>query len=408
MSALAASTVDHVLAEMARQRERLVGQVVSESRGIPGYGSLEAGQLDDFAETVTEGFDAVVRAMADQRTFGHDDVAFLWAHIRRRTQAGVSEGDMLAVVRVFQRVLWDAIFQLAGDEDGARTAALVLARPLIDYVDALSRAVGEAFAEADQAMSLRAGAVRRELIDALISGVEPTAASKLSAARAAGLDRAQSIVVITARPVLPVGDAGSLPVAQLVLARAAADAVEPLAAVRGEEVVIVRAATEDQAPSLVASLDAARARLEERGVPLAIAVSTVHGRLSDVPSAYSEACLAHDELGAESRVLALCRLGVADYLILRAGDLTAWRLVPAEVRAFVEEDAATGGVLSDTLLSYVECDLSVKLAAERLFVHPNTAHYRLARIEERTHCSVRRLADVLLLTIAIRLHAAAR
>jgi sugar diacid utilization regulator len=36
-------------------------------------------------------------------------------------------------------------------------------------------------------------------------------------------------------------------------------------------------------------------------------------------------------------------------------------------------------------------------------VHPNTAHYRLAKIEDRTGCNVRRLADVQLLTIAIRL-----
>jgi DNA-binding PucR family transcriptional regulator len=77
--------------------------------------------------------------------------------------------------------------------------------------------------------------------------------------------------------------------------------------------------------------------------------------------------------------------------------------VPAAVRGFVEDDARQGRVLSDTLLAYVECDLSVKLAAERLFVHPNTAHYRLAKIEDRTGCNVRRLADVQLLTIAIRL-----
>jgi DNA-binding PucR family transcriptional regulator len=77
--------------------------------------------------------------------------------------------------------------------------------------------------------------------------------------------------------------------------------------------------------------------------------------------------------------------------------------VPAAVREFVEDDARQGRVLSDTLLAYVACDLSVKLAAERLFVHPNTAHYRLAKIADRTGCDVRKLDDVQLLTIAIRL-----
>jgi DNA-binding PucR family transcriptional regulator len=102
-------------------------------------------------------------------------------------------------------------------------------------------------------------------------------------------------------------------------------------------------------------------------------------------------------------VLALGELSVADYLIQRAGDDTAWRLIPAGVREFAQDDAGQGGALSATLLGFVASDLNVKLAAERLFVHPNTVHYRLARIEERTGCSVRNLSDVLLLTIAIQL-----
>jgi hypothetical protein len=134
-----------------------------------------------------------------------------------------------------------------------------------------------------------------------------------------------------------------------------------------------------------------------------VGISTLHDRLADVPAAYTEACLAVEPLRETGGVLALGGLGVADYLILRAGDKTAWRLVPPAVRCFIEDDLDQGGVLSDTLLAYVASDLSVKLAAERLYVHPNTAHYRLSRIEERTGLSVRRLADVLLLMIAIRL-----
>ena len=103
-------------------------------------------------------------------------------------------------------------------------------------------------------------------------------------------------------------------------------------------------------------------------------------RARAVPAGYNEACLAVEQLHGRAGVLALGGMGVADYLILRAGDRTAWRLVPRDVRNFVAEDARQGAVLRDTLLAYVASDLSVKLAAERLFVHPNTAHYRLARL----------------------------
>ena len=44
------------------------------------------------------------------------------------------------------------------------------------------------------------------------------------------------------------------------------------------------------------------------------------------------------------------------------------------------------------------------MAAERLQVHPNTAQYRLRRIEERTGRNPRRIADLLDLLVAIALN----
>src|SRR4030088_1768022 len=118
----APGAVEGVLQGLARRREGCVAQVVREARMIDGYAGLDADESRDFATTVGEGLDAILRAVAQQRSFGDDDVAFLWPHIRRRTEAGVSEGDMLAVVRIFQRVLWDAIVQLAGDSEEGRAA----------------------------------------------------------------------------------------------------------------------------------------------------------------------------------------------------------------------------------------------------------------------------------------------
>ena len=403
MQLLTRTAVERVLAGLAQQRDQVVDQVLIEARALDGYVSLDQPQLEDFRETVGEGLDAVVAAMADMRSFDDADVAFLWGHIRRRTQAGVSEGDMLAVVRLFQRVLWDAIFELGGDDDEGREVALVLARPLIGYTDALSHAVHRAYAEADRALSLRSSAIRLHLLEALLAGEQPTPGDMLSAARSAGLDHDRPLAVITARPVQGAPDSATLAVASLAVARAAGDVVEPLTALRSDEIVVVRPVPGGDASGIGPDLEAAHARLLERGLHFAIGASTVHPGLAGVPAAYREACLAQEQVRETGGVLSLSGLSVADYLILRAGDHTAWRLVPPDVRRFVVDDAMSGSVLSDTLLAYVDCDMSVKLAAERLFVHPNTAHYRLARIEERTHLSVRRLVDVLLLVIAIRL-----
>jgi hypothetical protein len=395
--------IEQVLSGLAQRRESLVGAVVAEARTIGGYAELDPRQAADFEQTVREGFDAVLRALGDQRSFRDKDVAFLWSHIRTRTHAGVAEGDMLAVVRVFQRALWDSIIELAGDDADGRAAALVLARPLIGYIDVLSRVVDEAYTEAERALSARASVVRRSAIEVLLAGGEPARGAQLDAVRRAGLDHAQPLAVIVARPASAPADGAALGVATVALARASADPVEPLAALREDEVVVIRPMPDADVGRLADALREASQRLAERRVPLTIGVSTVHAGLAGVPAAYDEACLARGQAPAAGGVLALSELGVADYLVLRAGDRTAWRLLPEPVRAFVEEDQRHGAVLSDTLLAFVACDLNVKLAAERLFVHPNTAHYRLAKIEERTGCSIRRLSDVLLLAIAVRL-----
>ena len=101
-------------------------------------------------------------------------------------------------------------------------------------------------------------------------------------------------------------------------------------------------------------------------------------------------------------MLALAELSAFEYLTLR-GDATAARLITPAVRRFVEEDIAAGGTLTSTLLAYAASNLNAKVAAQRLFVHVNTAHHRLARIEERTGCDLRDLAHVQELLIAIRL-----
>ncbi len=108
-------------------------------------------------------------------------------------------------------------------------------------------------------------------------------------------------------------------------------------------------------------------------------------------------------LGPRGGVLSLPDMSAFEYLMLR-GDDVARRLIAPEVERFVAEDAEQGGPLTRTLLAYAEADLNAKAAAEALLIHVNTAHYRLARIAEKTGCDLRRLPDVIDLVIAIRLY----
>jgi DNA-binding PucR family transcriptional regulator len=101
-------------------------------------------------------------------------------------------------------------------------------------------------------------------------------------------------------------------------------------------------------------------------------------------------------------VVALPRLSPFDYIARRADD-TARRLVDARLRAFLDDDRARGGVLTATIRAFADADLNLRVAAERLQVHPNTAQYRLHRIEGRTGRNPRRIGDLLDLLVAITL-----
>jgi DNA-binding PucR family transcriptional regulator len=167
--------------------------------------------------------------------------------------------------------------------------------------------------------------------------------------------------------------------------------------------VIVRSlSNRDDPRRLSEPVERARRELASAGLTLAIGISTVFETTAGLPDAYREACAAIESLGLGGGMLALPDLSAFEYLTLRSDPTTRRLLAPAVCR-FVEEDAAAGGALTATLLAYAAANLNAKVAAERLYIHVNTAHHRLARIEEKTGCDLRDLTDVQELLIAVRL-----
>jgi DNA-binding PucR family transcriptional regulator len=149
-------------------------------------------------------------------------------------------------------------------------------------------------------------------------------------------------------------------------------------------------------------LEAVSIRLRQEGMPLAIGIGTVAAGVAELPRAYLEARAALECLGGRDGVMALPRLSPFQYLALRADD-TARRLVDPRVRTFLDEDRARGGVLATTLRAFVNADLNVRVLAQRLHIHPNTAHYRLGRIKELTGRNPRVIGDLLELVVAVSL-----
>src|SRR5581483_306549 len=105
---------------------------------------------------------------------------------------------------------------------------------------------------------------------------------------------------------------------------------------------------------VMAAIGETQRRLAQERVVLAIGVSTVHPGVHDAPSAYQEARGAAECVGSAGGVLALPSLSALDYLTSFRDD-TAHRLVAPRVQRFVADDLEHGGVLTTTLLAYVDC-----------------------------------------------------
>jgi PucR C-terminal helix-turn-helix domain/GGDEF-like domain len=396
-------SLDLVVAALEARRDELAEETLRQIRAdSAAYATIDdPALLADVTAHVAENHDALRASLARGTPVTADDLAFIRPHAALRARKGIPLAEFLHAFRVGHRVIWDAVLDVAAESEEGRAAALESARAVIEFIDEASSHAAEAYLEAQQLLLAEGDRVRRDLLEDLLEGREPAPGPRLTAARAAGLVPGAGFLLVLAVPVGEPGDELDLRSAASALAKAVGRALRPLAVVRQDEIIVLSA----EAPSpeaLSERLTAARDKLAAHGVPLAIGVSTLRDDLAQAPQAYAEAAWARERIDGAGGVLCLSDLSAFDYLTT-GGDETARRLVPAATRAFVAEDLAEGGTLTATVLEYAAANLNAKAAAERLFVHVNTAHYRLARVAEKTGCDMRSLSDVIELLIAIRL-----
>jgi PucR C-terminal helix-turn-helix domain/GGDEF-like domain len=396
--------IDRIAAMLAARRAELATESLREIRAaIPVYSEIDdPAILADVVEHVAENHDALRASLVRGQPVTAQDLAFIGPHAALRARRGVPLADFLQAFRIGHRVIWDAIVSLADEDLEARAAALDAARLIMEFIDHASTHAAQAYLEAQQLLLAEGDRVRRDLLEDLLAGRAPVHGPRLAAARAAGLDSGGRCLLIAAVPVSPADDDLALRSAASALARAAGGVLRPLCVVRQDEIVIIRALDGEDPRRLTEPVERVQRELAGAGVRLAIGISTALETTGGLPDGYREACAAIESVGPGGGVMALADLSAFDYLTLRS-DGTVLRLLAPAVRRFVEEDTAGGGALTGTLLAYAAANLNAKVAARRLYIHVNTAHHRLARIEERTGCDLRDLADVQELLIAIRL-----
>ena len=371
---------------------------------IEAYSKAGGTLFTDMREQVLLNYRTKLRLLLEERGARLEDLSFVRKAAMRRARAGFALEDYINAFRVGQQVFWDALLERAGDSPVGHEAALSLVGPVMRYVDFASTHAAHAYAEFQKYALVDDHRERRDVLEHLLAGQMPASGPLLAAAHAYGLGSDARIMVATAIPVDRTANSDVLHAASTALARAGLSQCQTLVVARQAEIIALPALAPDVDPAQMCDrIERVGAALRRDGLSLTMGISTVARGIAELPRAYLEARAALECLGGGGDgVLALPRLSPFEYLALRA-DQTARRLVDPRVRAFLDDDRARGGVLCKTLRAFVDADLNVRVLAQRLHVHPNTAHYRLGRIRQQSGRNPRRIADLLELMVALAL-----
>jgi hypothetical protein len=397
-----------ILSSLLSDLSALVDAAIEAMRAeIPAYAAQGDGFFADVREQVAAHYRTKLTAFLEQREVTLDEVGFIRGAAMRRARAGLALEHYINAFRVGEKVLWDAIVARAGEHPFGHEAALTLAAPLMRYVDFVTTHAAHAYVEFQQFALADADRERRDLLDVLLAGDLPADGPLHALAEQYGIaaDVPTAVVVAVAR-----GGGGSEPphAARSALAASGSPDTKTLVVARRNEIVAIWAfGARGDIGAACDLLDRTFEHLRREGIELAIGVSAPAHGVRDLPRAYHEACEALDRVREAGGVAALPRLSPFDYLILRSNE-TARRLLDPELRRFLEDDHSRGDVLCQTIRAFAEADLRLRETAERLHVHPNTAQYRLRRIQERTKRNPRRIADLIELLVAIQLESPAR
>lgn len=392
-----------ILSSLLSDLSALVDASIEAMRAeIPAYAAQGEGFFEDVREQVAAHYRTKLTSFLEEREVTLDEVSFIRGAAMRRARAGLALEDYVNAFRVGEKVLWDAIVARAGEHPFGHEAALTLAAPLMRYVDFVTTHAAHAYVEFQQFAVADADRERRDLLDLLLGGDLPADGPLRALAQQYRIvaETPMAVVVATARGGVATEPPNS---ARATIAAAGSHETETLVVARRNEIVAIWAlGARADIGAACDRLDRVHEHLRREGIELAIGVSAVACSVRELPRAYHEAREAVDRVREAGGVVALPRLSPFDYLIAR-NDETARRLLDPELRRFLDEDRRRGGVLSETIRAFAGADLRLRETAERLHVHPNTAQYRLRRIQERTRRNPRRIADLMELLVAIQL-----
>jgi hypothetical protein len=315
----------------------------------------------------------------------------------RRVDQRVPLDAILHAFRVGHRVVWAAVLDEAESLPEGRSAVVELTLPFMRYIDAVSTCIASTYATQQHRLEAAADRAARNLLDLMLSGGDDAA----DAARAAGIEIDEPHLFVIGTTSTD-GDRDALRVIAEDLRRAFGKTTSLVVADESEIACLVplgEAQPEAVANRCAGTFGPVSSR---RPVQHRVGISLAFRGIAEIAAAEQQARSAHALSDPARPVLYLGRMSVLDYLLART-DGVASSLIPDAVRDLATSRSAMDRALVETLVAYVDSDMNVQRTAAVLPAHPNTVHYRLKRLDEKTGQSHRNVRQITELAMAIRM-----
>jgi DNA-binding PucR family transcriptional regulator len=381
------AAVQAIALRIAAEREPLARRIAERLATEAEAAALRdngADAVEDWFNVALELVDAFLASLEGAEPLSPAQAERIREIAARRVHERVSLELFLRSARVWGQLVWDAVVANARmSEREEREAAIQIASKLMRQVDIVSRVGANAYLDeiTDR------GLLRRDLLDALISGEE---AVSRRLARSLQVKLADSYIVVVVRGEEMHGEVGR---DEPLTGRVALDRivestrrhVQPsegvlLAGMRHGDLVVLYPVSGPSDVQLVRDdcLDLAQVL----PVDVSLGMSAPHQGLSAIATGYAEAREAAElaeRLGIRGRAVGLEDL-LVDHML--RGSAHAQRILTDTMKPLLDYDRQQGADLVATLEAYVRTRFNLTKSGELVSVHPNTVVYRLRRIHE--------------------------
>jgi hypothetical protein len=167
-TAKGAAATARIVAALASRRQELATTTLELIREeIPAYARIEdPALLDDITEHVAQNHDALRASLARERPVTAEDLAFIRPHAALRARRGMSVADFIHAFLIGQRVVWNAVQELAAGDEEVYGAALLMVSSVMEFLDHASTHAAGAFLEEQQQLMAEHYRVGRDLLEA--------------------------------------------------------------------------------------------------------------------------------------------------------------------------------------------------------------------------------------------------